>query len=888
MPIEIHDRPIYSSKEIGNKAKNLMILHDKGFSVPGGIILPVDIYDAWMENTGLSSSIPSILDHLNDKNIKSKSRQILQRFDLYLSLQESKKKQVSKEEGGKARGTSGSVFADPFWDFLSDRLDFQKKYAVRSSSTLEDGDRFSFAGLYESYLDQVGPEEISQAVVKCFRSLFSERSLQYMVNHRIDCREMKMAVVIQEMVAADYSGIAFTVDPVRGQDRKILIELAEGRGDRLVGGFVKPYSFSYDWPLQEAWPRIDQFVPGQINHLGELFLQVQEAFGYPCDIEFALREGKIFLLQARAITKISYQSFRDDWSTADFRDGGVSAATCLPFMWSLYEYIWNFALVDFITESKILTREECDHVPGDVFFGRPYWNMSLVKKAMSQIPGYKERDFDAEFGVTSNYEGDGDTTGLSMGTILKAIPIFLAQKKMLKTWQEKREEIKKTILSRYNRYLSGIQGWERKAVGEIDRKIFEEEWMTLTREDYFFSETSYFRQIFLNTVHQTLLKEDILKHLSYEDYLGLLNGIEDISHLRPFHFLELGVADLASDEEKRSFWMNDSSEDLFTAYRENPDREEFAILQEFLLDFGYHSDKELDVAYPCYQEDPLPVIRLIRDMLEELLEEKAMTKEVAGEPADSRQSQKGQSLTYAKRLKKLEAGLPKRTFRKIKASTDQVRTMLWWREELRDLSSRMYYVIRLFSKKLGEIYERDGILDRADDIWYCRLDELWAFQEGRLTVSQFRAETALNTRYYRSFRNFLSENEIGPSLQKLASPVEDAEGGDGRVVRLRGVGCNGGTVRARARVVRSLDDMDRLQKGDILVTKFTDTGWTPRFAGLSGVVTEFGGVLCHAAIVAREYGIPCIAGLDGAMDRIPDGAVITINGGSGYVYWKVE
>ena len=130
-----------------------------------------------------------------------------------------------------------------------------------------------------------------------------------------------------------------------------------------------------------------------------------------------------------------------------------------------------------------------------------------------------------------------------------------------------------------------------------------------------------------------------------------------------------------------------------------------------------------------------------------------------------------------------------------------------------------------------------------------------------------------NRKYYNAYRNYTSENEIGSVFSGTTKKTSN----------MKGLGANNGIVTATARVINSFEEIDRLQEGDILVTKFTDTGWTPKFAILSGIVTEYGGVLCHAAIVSREYGIPAIVSATNIMNEIKDGETITINGTTGEI-----
>jgi pyruvate,water dikinase len=186
---------------------------------------------------------------------------------------------------------------------------------------------------------------------------------------------------------------------------------------------VKPEQYFYNWYEERlnCDPNNRLLDKNMLNKMMKTFLDIQVFFGYPCDIEFAIAGGELYILQARAITRIKYSGIKDIWSTADFKDGGVSATVCVPYMWSLYEYIWEYTLRKFVIDSKILKPRECDKNLGDMFYGRPYWNMSVVKLAMSKVPGYKEREFDSDFGVKITYEGDGATTGTTLSSLIQII-----------------------------------------------------------------------------------------------------------------------------------------------------------------------------------------------------------------------------------------------------------------------------------------------------------------------------------------------------------------------------------------------------------------------------------------------------------------------------------
>ena len=821
----------------GNKAKNLILLNKSGFNVPDGVVIDTDFYDKTIQSTGLQDKINDLLLQLNENNIREISKKI---EDLFHTAH----------------------FEEELFEKLRQLIEPNKKYAVRSSGTLEDSENYSFAGLYRTHLEQQSFNEIKKSVKDCWMSLFSEPVLHYLYHNQIPFTDLKMAVIIQEMVDADYSGIAFTVNPITGNDTEILIELSYGTGEDLVGGKIRPENYRYNWYLDSFSYNSENKILDEngLKSVSNVFADIQKTFGYPCDVEFALKDEDLFILQARAVTKIEYSEIKDTWTTADFRDGGVSAKTCIPYMWSLYEYVWNRALRSFVTDSKLLPISKCQVALGDIFFGRPYWNLSFVKKVISVVPGYREREFDASYGVTPDYEGDGQTTKLTFASLIKILRVVAAQKKILHEREQNSKSYKEFLLQKYRYYKDSFDE-------TLNVDDFEKKWYLLTHDHYLKSESIYFWQIFINEIHQTLYKNKITKYVSYGNYLELLNGITDISHLRPIVFVQETSRKIRSSEDAYHYWKTTSleqiSQDLSSGIYF------LDKVNDFLEEYGYHSVRELDVSYPCYYEDVDTVIAMFQEAV--------LTEDLHENHDDGKIHQH----RYEMHMQELEKKIGKRKFKNLKAQTEKIRNMLWWREEFRDLSTRLYYIIRIYTVRLGELYEKQGILPSKEDIWMTCVGDIWDFQDGKINQSEFEHRFSKNKAYYLSFRNFLSENEIGSTFK----PIQKKSGNE---KILCGTGCNVGTVSGIARVIDSIEDIDKLQKDDILITKYTDKGWSGKFALLSGIVTEFGGVLCHGAIVAREYGIPYIASVAGATKKIKDGSLIKINGETGEVFLLSE
>ncbi len=823
----------YSSEKLGNKGKFLSILKKDGFNVPDGFVLDSDSYDEFISASGINGII--------EKYIADDAEEISGKISCLID----------------SKGTREVINRT-----LKGKLNENEAYAVRSSSTKEDLKSHSFAGQYETFLNVLGTENVVDAVIKCYKSLFSPTVLSYLANNGLSIDGLKMAVVIQRMVNSDYSGVAFTIDPISGNDKTIVIEAVKGLGESLVSGRAIPEQYRVNWYNGKISSDGGNLVNEEmLLEMKEVFLRIQMEFGYPCDIEFAVKYGKLYILQVRAVTRIGYSDIKDVWTTANFRDGGVSSYVCTPFMWSLYEYIWEDVLKKFVLDSKILKSEDVDKKVGEMFFGRPYWNLTTVRKAMSSVPGYKEREFDAEYGIKITYNGDGQTTGITLWSLIKAARIALAQKKILKQRNDNAERYKSELLSLWHEHFLNLSKYS------CDEE-FVRAWYRLTKKDYMYSESTYFRQIFINTIHQSLYKDGLLRYMSESDYLTLLGGIDDISHLLPFYQIWETTRKIRDNKDAKKYWEENTPEKINRELSE--DKFFLSEVREFIEKFGYHSDRELDVTYPCYLEDTKTVVRMFRD---------GVMLDNSYSPVQDKERQHGQYLTQ---LKKIRNKVSRSKYKNILSKIENIKKMLWWREEFRDISTRFYCIIRLYTLKLAGILSADGTIEKPEDIWFLKVGMLWDYIDGKISAMKLREIIVRNKKYYNSFRNFTSENEIGCVFAKENKQTISEKDG------FFGLGCNNGIETGVARVIERQEDMERLRQGDILVTKYTDTGWTCKFAMLSGIVTEYGGILCHSAIVSREYGIPCIVCAYNAMKKIKDGSIITINGTTGEIIIEKE
>lgn len=308
---------------IGNKAKNLQILANNNFNIPKGIVI---------------------------------SNEVLKKLNNHIK----------------------EIFSN---------LDMEKTYAVRSSSLKEDMDNLSFAGLYNTYLNVKGKKDIIESIKKCYNSRLNLENIEYCKTNNIDINNIEMSVIVQEMVDADISGIAFTINAVTGNDKEIVIETIKGIGEKNVSGKAKPERYVYNWYEEHLEENNNTLLKENIlKKLNEQLLNIQMLFGYPVDVEFAIKNNIIYFLQVRPITKIMYSEIEEQWTTANFRDGGVSSRLCLPLIASIYSTAFAENQKNAFLKIKVFKANEIEDEVVKYFYGRVYWNITACKNALAKTP----------------------------------------------------------------------------------------------------------------------------------------------------------------------------------------------------------------------------------------------------------------------------------------------------------------------------------------------------------------------------------------------------------------------------------------------------------------------------------------------------------------------
>ena len=851
-------------QKIGGKGASLWQLQEWGLPVPSFCCITSDAFEEALDRNELSV----VKDWLSSPNT-----------DIPLSQEEISRAIMSL--------TIPENVIDGVDTFLNENP--ESYFAVRSSGTLEDDFDASFAGLYKTILNVKKREDVINAVKECWSALFDEQVRAY-VKEKVITKSMGLGLVLQILIPSEKSGVLFTVDPVGGRDKEMLVEACFGLGEALVSGQVNPDQYKYDWynnvevsrsiaEKKIQCKRIDNFpfvefetlseevankevlTIEEVKVLVELSLKIQVASKYPVDIEWAKYKSEFFILQSRPITKIGYAGIPGEWTTADLRDGGVSSTVCTPYMASLYKSVMDVTMTDYIRRLGFKPKGE-DDVWQENYYCRPYWNLLAVKTYLSTIPGFKERVFDQGLGINPNYDGDGLTSTTSLATLIAGLRALMAIKSSARSKLVESPDFANKQKAR----LEELALLDFSLMTDDELFIF---YKNFINKEYFRSESTYFDFIYENTNVNSFFKEKI-ERLPFDinEYPVLLSGLTSVSHMAQIEAMWKMRDEIQACPIAETYWLESSVEEINDAYIGSKIDNQFGDLTAYLKHFGHHSKQELDLTVPRYREDLPYVIGQIKDVLDQ---------PTASDPRIKNLQQQERALIAKKKLLSCASMWRKKG---ISNALDQVREFLWWREELRDLSTQFYYYVRKVTLEVEKRLVENGILNNVSDIFFLDKNRVIDLINNKESKNEMHQVITKNKYYYESFSKFEIPDEIGEKYSNAGMGMVNPYGQSESV----GVAGSPGVTTGIARVVENINDAHRLQANDILITRCTDPGWTPKFSLLRGVVTETGGILSHAAVICREYGIPAILAVKKATALIEDGEIITIDGNSGQIF----
>ncbi|MFB6932439.1 rifamycin-inactivating phosphotransferase [Streptomyces chartreusis] len=747
--------------------------------------------------------------------------------------------------------------------------------AVRSSATAEDLPTASFAGQQDTYLNVVGSEAILRHVSRCWASLFTERAVIYRQRNDIDHRTVHMAVVVQRMVLPDASGILFTADPVTGNRRVATVDAGFGLGEALVSGLVNPDVYkvrdgeivartiaakqravhalpaggTHEVTVDSQRQEQPALTDAQVLRLVRLGRRIEAHFGRPQDIEWCLADDGFQIVQSRPITTLFPVPESGDQENHVYVSVGHGQMMTDP-MKPLGHSMWRLtAMVPmheaggrlFVDVTRRLAAPTSRAGLLDVLGkGDP-----LIRDALETV---LDRD---GFVPTLPDTGPGGPPAGGPPAPLETDPAVV-------TRLIERSETSVAALER------GIRTKTGPALFDFLMEAFEEHKRVL-------SDPLSIQAIMAGMEATWWLNDKLL------EWLGEKNAADTLTLSAPGNVTSemglalLDVADVIRPHPELVTFLQGVEDDGFLdELAKLPGGTEARdAIQAYLDRYGMRCVGEIDITRPRWSERPTTLVPVILDNVRNFEPGAA---ELRFEQGRRKAQEKEQEVLS--RLRALPDGELKAD--EAKRMIDRVRTFIGYREYPKYGIISRYFVYKRALLAEAERLVRAGVLPEAEDAFYL------TFQEFHDAVRSNRVDDRLVRRRKEAFRSY---HALTPP-RVLTSEGDALTGAyrrdDVPAGALVGLPVSAGTVEGRARVVLDMADAD-LEAGDILVTAFTDPSWSPLFVGIAGLVTEVGGLMTHGAVIAREYGLPAVVGVEQATRLIRDGQRIRVHGTDGYV-----
>jgi len=708
----------------------------------------------------------------------------------------------------------------------------EASFAVRSSALSEDSAQASFAGEFETMLDVHSDEDIWEAVHTVRRSRESERVQAYSKAHGMDASQ-EIAVVVQRMVHPDVSGVLFTADPVTGSTSEMMGNFVHGLGDQLVSGETNPETFTLRRPggEYEGPSEMRRFAPKFLDLADSL----EDELGGPQDIEWAVAGDKLYLLQTRPITtKVRYNPATGEQNDSLLGDclwtsqlvGEIIPEVMTPATWSVWEIFFN------------MMRPKGYPSVGNIC-GRPYMNYSLLYTMVRRF-GRSPEDARAEMETKiGRLPDDMDIPVLPITTLDLLFDILPLMARTLWSARNLRKRIPETISSNPER----CDTLRRKILDAQDREVLASIWlkelrpmfleMALTQDA---SNDAFFPPY-------TELNKELSQLIGVDKADSLISTMRSRSSTLASLGPLMGLSKILSGEMSRD---------------------------EYMRRYGHRGPFEDMISRPSPVETPGWLDEQLADYMES--------------PIDFEELFSGSDGEFEEAWGRFSEAFPGKA-EPLRRKIDQMMKAMATRESVRSELTRVVSVIRVFFLRAGEL---TGL---GDDVFFVTWQELVDILNGDESSTRHIPARKETYRRYSEFPPYpmLIIGAFDP-LKWVADPNRRSDIYDSRAPSipldtetLKGFPGSAGRVEGLVRRIDSPEEGEALQPGEILVTKTTNIGWTPLFPRIAAVVTDIGAPLSHAAIVARELGIPAVVGCGNATTILRTGDRVRIDGGRGVV-----
>jgi len=755
------------------------------------------------------------------------------------------------------------------------RLGEDAAYAIRSSATAEDLPTASFAGQQDTYLNVVGPTAILAHIRRCWASLFTERAVTYRLRNGFDHRKVHMAVVVQQMVFPQAAGILFTADPVTGRRTIASVEASFGLGEALVSGRVNAdvYQVRGDAivgkkiatkrlaiyaapaggtqeqaiePDRQAQPALSD---AQVVRLAQLGRQIEAHFGRPQDIEWCLVDDDFQIVQSRPITTLFPIPAVDDGENHVYISVGhqqMMTDAMKPLGISLWQ----------------ATAAGCMYEAG----GRLFVDVARRLASPASRAGLM-----GLVGKSDPLVGDALRIIVERGDFLPSLPDEApgAAPVVAPTPIETDPAIVAALIERREAALAAVKRDIRTKSGPalLDFILADLQ----ERKRLLFEPLSY--QALMAGIEATWWINEQL-----QAWLGEKNAADTLTLSVPHNVTsEMGLALLDVADVIRphpdvvAFLQRVDDDDGFLDELPKLAGGEQArdAIRAFLDRYGMRCAGEIDITRPRWSERPTTLVPMILGNIKNF--EPGAGKRRFAQGQKEAQKKEQELLT---RLRALPDG--ERKAEETKQKIDRVRTFIGYREYPKYSMVSRYFVYKQALMEEAERLVQAHVLRDKEDIFYLTLQELHDVVRTNQVDDRLIRE---RKDAFRSYQALTPPRVLTSEGEGIAGAYRRDDVPAGALV---GSPVSAGTVEGRARVLFDLADAD-LEAGDILVTPYTDPSWTPLFVAITGLVTEVGGLMTHGAVIAREYGLPAVVGVEHATRLIRDGQRIRVHGTHGYV-----
>ncbi|MEL7611098.1 PEP/pyruvate-binding domain-containing protein [Vreelandella titanicae] len=870
----------------GGKGDGLNKLSSAGFAVPKAWCVTADAYYTFLVESGLRDWLESFSEVTEDVCLELQARIVNS------PLSETLRDEIVSAYDCLGRG----------------------QVAVRSSGLREDGAERSYAGQHDTFLYVQGDDALCNAVKGCWASLWSARARVY----RDRCGDSGavddgIVVVIQSMIDADVAGVVFTADPVSGNSERFVIEACWGVGEGVVTGQVTTDTYVIDSARQvvrEANIRSKQWMYGHAVNGGAELREVPTAaidapsltdaqalelareadrirkhYGCEMDVEWAWMEDKLWILQARPITLVApssrkrlyadseetTESVRENAMFSRMDTGEIVTGLMSPLGLSFCRFYQHNIHGPAIKRIGLLDIGDPAHSMGYIL-GHVYLNISSSARLLTQCPPTRDPVTFTERHATD--EVDLTRYRNPYGAAVRGLAYLKSSLYWLGVQGYNMVSARRTV-----RRIVELRQKETERFLKLDLQS-----MTLPQlnaelmriDQNFLVGCKAYMPFFIQSFALYDALSDLCERWLDQKGTGLQNRIKaSMNNLRTIEITR-GLRDLAehvrNSSSLRRIFQSVSAEELPDALKRDSKGKLFweGPFARFLFEFGSRGRQEFDLSIPRWHDDPVYLLKIIRMyLLNEINLESRLVK-VGDERAEE--------------TRRCLSGLPlkaRMAFRFVISAYGRT-------AERREATRPTFIAETWFYRKIiMEVLQRlsEHGLVSVDDLPYVDFNEFRAYIAGEKSAEQALSPALIE---HNRREHMLNQRMKEPPMSIIGGHMPEYNEGAGEGAAegevLDGLAASPGVVVARTRVVTDLDrQAEELQKGEILVTKYTDASWTPLFLLAAGVITDIGSTLSHSSIVSREFGIPAVVNVKNATQKIKTGDLVYLDGNSGVI-----